>query len=168
MQFNPQSLQVAISEILLILTVAALVGWILAKIIMKSRSKALSEAIEERKIDLATCRAIIQKSNPQVAKASKTSFPNIESASSSLDDLKRILGIGSKTEELLNKEGIFTYSTLSETSPIRISSILKNAGPRFQIQDPTSWPKQALLARDGKWEELEILKKNLISGRPTD
>ena len=169
MQLNPHSVPVAISEILLILTSAALVGWILAKMIAGSRVKALNEAIEERKIELAACRAAIQKS-PQVSisligKASKTSFPNYVPASSSRDDLKVIEGIGPKIEELLSKEGIFSYSTLSETSPIRISSILKNAGPRFQIQDPTSWPKQALLARDGKWEELEALKRTLISGR---
>ncbi|MCE7066709.1 hypothetical protein [Dyadobacter sp. CY326] len=81
------------------------------------------------------------------------------------DDLKIIEGIGPKIEELLNREGIRTLEQLSETSAIRISAILKNAGPRFQIQNPVSWPKQALLAREQKWDELEQLRKRIMSGK---
>jgi len=82
-----------------------------------------------------------------------------------MEDLKIIEGIGPKIEELLNREGIRTIEQLADTSIIRIAAILKNAGPRFQIQDPTSWPKQALLAREQKWDELEQLKRLIMSGK---
>jgi predicted flap endonuclease-1-like 5' DNA nuclease len=81
------------------------------------------------------------------------------------DDLKIIEGIGPKIEELLNREGIHTIEQLADTSIIRIAAILKKAGPRFQIQNPTSWPKQALLAKEQKWDELEDFKKRIISGK---
>ncbi|MCF0060681.1 hypothetical protein MUK70_15675 [Dyadobacter chenwenxiniae] len=82
-----------------------------------------------------------------------------------MEDLKIIEGIGPKIEELLNREGIRTIEQLADTSIIRIAAILKKAGPRFQIQNPTSWPKQALLARDQKWDELEQLKRLILSGK---
>lgn len=92
-----------------------------------------------------------------------TAFQNSDPVNA--DNLKIIEGIGPKIEELLNREGIHTFSQLAETSVIRIAAVLKKAGPRFQIQNPTSWPKQALLARDQNWEELEKLKTLIISGK---
>lgn len=82
-----------------------------------------------------------------------------------MEDLKIIEGIGPKIEELLNREGIHTIEQLADTSIIRLAAVLKKAGPRFQIQNPTSWPKQALLAKEQKWDELEQLKKLIISGQ---
>ncbi|SKB52457.1 hypothetical protein [Dyadobacter psychrophilus] len=82
-----------------------------------------------------------------------------------MEDLKIIEGIGPKIEELLNREGIHTIEQLADTSIIRLAAVLKKAGPRFQIQNPTSWPKQALLAKEQKWDELDQLKKLIISGK---
>ena len=93
-----------------------------------------------------------------------TAYPNGITETSS-DNLKLIEGIGPKIEELLNREGIHTFEQLSETSIIRLAAILKKAGPRFQIQNPTSWPKQALMAKNGNWEELEQFRKLIISGK---
>ncbi|MCF2487432.1 hypothetical protein [Dyadobacter sp. CY347] len=82
-----------------------------------------------------------------------------------MEDLKIIEGIGPKIEELLNREGIHSIEQLADTSIIRLAAVLKKAGPRFQIQNPTSWPKQALLAKDQKWDELEQLKRLILSGK---
>ncbi|MCE7070963.1 MULTISPECIES: helix-hairpin-helix domain-containing protein [Dyadobacter] len=82
-----------------------------------------------------------------------------------MEDLKIIEGIGPKIEELLNREGIHTIEQLADTSIIRLAAVLKKAGPRFQIQNPTSWPKQALLAKDQKWDELEELKRLIMSNK---
>jgi predicted flap endonuclease-1-like 5' DNA nuclease len=162
----------AILEIVLIMIGAAFVGWVLARLIMNARIKTLHETIEERRLELQACRTEIQRTAPSfrpvVGNASRTVFAGAETVSTDPDDLKIIEGIGPKIEELLNREGIFTYSALAMTSPIRISSILKTAGPRFQIQDPTTWPKQAGLAKAAQWEELDALKKRLISGRTSD
>jgi ribosomal protein L13 len=80
------------------------------------------------------------------------------------DDLKIVEGIGPKIEELLNAAGIMTYSDLASSDVAKIEEILTAAGPRFSIHKPTTWPTQSALARDGKFEELEVLKKELDGG----
>jgi len=42
---------------------------------------------------------------------------------------------------------------------------LDAAGPRYQMHDPTSWPKQSQLAADGQWKELKVLQDELDGGR---
>jgi len=81
------------------------------------------------------------------------------------DNLKLVEGIGSKIEELLNKEGIVTFRHLSETSFERLTDILRAAGTRFQMHDPESWPQQAKLAADGKWDELKTWQDEMNKGR---
>lgn len=81
------------------------------------------------------------------------------------DDLKIVEGIGPKIADLLNKEGIRTWKQLSETSVDRLRSILDAAGPNFQIHDPATWPKQADLANQSKWDELKKLQDELSGGK---
>ena len=81
------------------------------------------------------------------------------------DDLKAIEGIGPKIEELLHNAGIRTWRQLSETPVTRIQEILTAAGPRYQLADPGTWPQQALLAAEGKWDELKELQDALNGGR---
>ena len=82
-----------------------------------------------------------------------------------LDDLKVVEGIGPKIEELLKKNGIRTWSTLAVANTADLRSILDNAGPRFQMHNPWSWPRQALLLSQGKWAEFENLKIALRNGK---
>lgn len=170
LQLNPFSKPVAISEILILLAIAAFVGWLIARLITNGRIRVLRESISERKLELADCRAQQREfktvEQPLIGKASKTVYPTaIQVDPAKADDFKLIEGIGPKIEELINKEGIYTYEQLSNTNPIRISNILKNAGPRFQMHDPSSWPQQAKLANEKRWQELQILKDKLIAGR---
>lgn len=81
------------------------------------------------------------------------------------DDLKAVEGIGPKIEELLHNAGIKSWRALSETPVQRIQEILSTAGPRYQLADPSTWPQQALLAADGKWDELTALQDHLQGGR---
>jgi predicted flap endonuclease-1-like 5' DNA nuclease len=80
------------------------------------------------------------------------------------DDLKIIEGIGPKIEELFNENGIKTYSQLASKSVTELQDILALGGSRFTIHNPSTWLTQAALARDGKMEELEILKAELNGG----
>ena len=43
--------------------------------------------------------------------------------------------------------------------------MLQEAGSRFQMHDPTTWPAQAALARDGKWDELKNWQDELNKGK---
>jgi predicted flap endonuclease-1-like 5' DNA nuclease len=90
--------------------------------------------------------------------------PDSKSYASQKDDLKIIEGIGPKIEELLNDNGIFTYIQLASKSVLEIQEILDIGGSRFSIHNPITWAKQATLARDGKMDELDILKAELNGG----
>jgi predicted flap endonuclease-1-like 5' DNA nuclease len=81
------------------------------------------------------------------------------------DDLKIVEGIGPKIEELFNNSGIYSFDDLAQASIEHLKSILDKAGSRFQIHDPSTWPRQSELARDGKWEELKKWQEELNKGK---
>ena len=91
---------------------------------------------------------------------SKKSIPDTES-----DDLKRIEGIGPKIEEVLNAAGIQTWTTLASTEPGKLKEILENAGGRFRMHSPYTWPLQARLAAAGRWDELDEYQEELKGGK---
>lgn len=81
------------------------------------------------------------------------------------DDLKIIEGIWPKVEELLFENNITTFTQLAEMSAEEISSILIPYWGNFASMNTDTWSEQALLAKEGKREELEILKKILDNGK---
>ncbi|MBL7806303.1 MAG: hypothetical protein JNN28_00715, partial [Saprospiraceae bacterium] len=81
------------------------------------------------------------------------------------DDLKIVEGIGPKIEELLHNAGIKTWEALAATAVDRIKEILDAAGPSYQIHDPGTWPQQAGLAAEGKWDELKKWQDELDAGK---
>ena len=81
------------------------------------------------------------------------------------DDLTRIEGIGPKIQELLYAAKIHTFIQLSKTDVARLKGILDDAGERFQMHEPKTWPEQAQLAADGRWDELQKLQDLLRGGR---
>ncbi|MEM7118966.1 MAG: helix-hairpin-helix domain-containing protein [Chloroflexota bacterium] len=82
------------------------------------------------------------------------------------DDLTLIEGIGPKIQELLQQAGIRTFSQLARSVPTALGQILDRAGERFRLANtPETWPRQAKLARDGRWGELIKLQGQLKGGR---
>jgi len=81
------------------------------------------------------------------------------------DDLTRIEGIGPKIQDLLYGAKIYTWASLSKTDVGRLKEILDAAGERFQMHEPKTWPEQAQLAAEGRWEELDKLQELLRGGR---
>ena len=81
------------------------------------------------------------------------------------DDLKIVEGIGPKIEQLMHDAGITTWRGLSQTNVSAIQEILTAAGSRFALADPATWPKQAELAADGKWDELQEYQDFLNAGK---
>lgn len=82
-----------------------------------------------------------------------------------LDDLKAVEGVGPKIAELLNNGGIKTWRELANTEVSKIQGILDAAGSRYKLADPGTWPKQAELAADGKWDELTEYQDFLQGGK---
>ena len=81
------------------------------------------------------------------------------------DDLIKIEGIGPAVAEVLNGEGIHTYLDLSNTSAESLKEMMMNAGSGFSFRDTTTWPQQASLAAEGKWDELQAWQAELNGGK---
>ncbi|MEN1783930.1 MAG: hypothetical protein AAGF77_02220 [Bacteroidota bacterium] len=71
-----------------------------------------------------------------------------------LDDLKVVEGIGPKIEQLFHNFDIKTWKALSETPVEKCQEVLDSGGERYRIHNPGSWPLQAKMAYEGKWEAL--------------
>jgi len=83
-------------------------------------------------------------------------------ASGKADDLKKIEGIGPKIATTLVEAGIATFADLAKAKPAAIAEII--AGVRGNHVADT-WPAQAKLAADGKWDELKKWQDELDGGK---
>ncbi len=94
----------------------------------------------------------------KVAAPKKTAAPKKAKA----DDLKKIEGIGPKIAETLVAGGIATFADLAKAKPAKISEIIEGVRGNHI---PDTWPQQAKLAADGKWDELKELQDKLDGGK---
>lgn len=154
---DPMSRPVAIAEIIVLLILCAMVGWLLASWLIYQRSKRLQADLRSIRKELDECQQ----------KKSRVSLLSRREVKVKKDNLKVIEGIGPKIEELLYNDGIDTYADLAAANLSKLLNLLNRAGEGYQMHDPTSWPLQSSLAQDGKWEELKKLQAQLIAGRRT-
>ncbi|MCL4136916.1 UNVERIFIED_CONTAM: hypothetical protein GTU68_059244 [Idotea baltica] len=80
------------------------------------------------------------------------------------DDLKKIEGAGPKAAEALVNAGLDTFAKVAKTDAAKLSEILSEASSRLSHIVTDTWPKQAGLAADGKWDELKELQDRLDGG----
>ena len=78
------------------------------------------------------------------------------------DDLKKIEGIGPKIAETLAAAGIATFADLAKAKPAKISEIIEGVRGNHV---PDTWPAQAKMAADGKWDELKEWQDKLDGGK---
>ena len=95
--------------------------------------------------------------------SSKTSKKSLSKKKA--DDLRKIEGIGPKITGLLTKVGIKTFADLSTTKKSTLKNMLRDAGSRYKMHDPSTWPKQAKLAAKGKWKKLVTFQSELRGGK---
>ncbi len=81
------------------------------------------------------------------------------------DNLTRVEGIGKKIESLLYKNKIYSFRQLSKTTIKSLNEILEAGGNKFAMHNPGTWPKQAKLAAEEKWEDLKLLQQHLKGGK---
>jgi len=81
------------------------------------------------------------------------------------DNLQIIEGVGPKISGLLADAGYSTWGAVAAASYDDLKKVLDDAGPRYRIHDPKTWPEQARLANEGKWDELIKYQKFLDTGR---
>lgn len=113
-------------------------------------------AEKERDIDIAKQ----DLSNFDKKKASAIFGKNIK-----FNDLKIVEGIGPKIASLFVQNGIKSWRSLSQTSIADCRGILKDGGKRYEMHQPDTWPKQAQMALEGKWEELLKWQDELDGGK---
>jgi len=85
-------------------------------------------------------------------------------ATAKADDLKKIEGAGPKAAEALVAAGIDTFAKVANTPAEKLSEVLSAASSRLSHIVTETWPQQAQLAADGKWDELKVLQDKLDGG----
>ena len=78
------------------------------------------------------------------------------------DDLKKIEGIGPKIATTLIESGIASFADLAKATPAKIAEIIADVRGNH-VTD--TWPAQAKLAADGKWDELKKWQDELDGGK---
>jgi len=81
------------------------------------------------------------------------------------NDLTIVEGIGPKIQQLFHNNNIKTWKSLSNCSVAKCQNILDDAGEAYRIHNPGTWPKQARMAYEGKWEKLLKWQDELDGGR---
>ena len=176
--------------IIIVLLIAALLGFLIGYYLEKGRCKKKCDALEEeiaslkakihkleeekqtlqsnvRRMDdeIATLKLTIEKLEKEARLlAEQAALKAVEAPHAKVvaDDLKVIIGIGPKIARVLMNRGITTWKALSETSPAAITEILlQEGGERYRIHNPETWPHQALLLNEGRWDELKEMQSRI-------
>ena len=108
--------------------------------------------------------AIVETEKPATAKKVKPAAAKPKIALLK-EDLTKVEGIGKKIEALLYKNKIYSYKQLSKTTAKNLKEILESGGSKYSMHNPGTWPKQARLAAENKWDDLELLQKHLKGGK---
>ena len=115
-----------------------------------------------------TIASLPKKEVPAVTSKPVSSSKPKQKSAESIDNLTKIEGIGPKVSALLSSAGLTSFESLGKSSYDQLKEILSQAGSRYAAMDPTTWPQQAELAAQGKWNELSELQDQLDGGRVTN
>lgn len=80
------------------------------------------------------------------------------------NDLTVVEGIGPKIAGIFNAGGIHTWAELASTPVSTLRELLDAAGSRYNMHNPGTWPEQANLLQQGKWEQFKALTDKLDGG----
>jgi len=177
--------------IVIVLLIAALLGFLIGYYLRKSmkckkcaewekENEALNLRIKKLEEDNNALNAGISKLNDEAAAlkltigrldsevkaaAEKATAKEAVSMKTKIikDDLKVVQGIGPKISKILINRGITTWKQLSETLPDTIREYLvQDGGERYRIHNPSTWPDQARLADEGRWDELKAYIAGMV------
>ena len=128
--------------------------------------QSLTEIVIESIISKGAKKTETKKAEPKAKKVEEkvapvAAKPKAKKATGKADDLKKVEGIGPKIAETLNNAGISTFAELAKTDAAKISEIIADVRGNH-VTD--TWPKQAQLAADGKWDELQKWQDELDGG----
>ena len=155
---------------------SAIFGYLLGRLFAKKTCNDCDDCrkkIARLEAELRACRK--QKSETQ-KKSIASSTASTHAFNSALaktvfgksvkeNDLTIVEGIGPKIQQLFHKNNIKTWKSLSNCSVAKCQKILDDAGEAYRIHNPGTWPKQARMAYEGKWEKLLKWQDELDGGR---
>ena len=116
--------------------------------IAASGAKKVAPAKAEKKVEVAAPKAEAK--------------PVAKKVAGKADDLKKVEGIGPKIAETLVAAGITTFAELAKIDAAKISEIIAEVRGNH-VTD--TWPAQAKLAAEGKWDELKKWQDELNGGK---
>lgn len=119
-----------------------------------------SEAVQETVAEVATPQAATPAVEAPAAVSNESNLPK----GVKQDDLTLIEGVGPKISGILAEAGLDTWAKVAASTPEAIKEILAAAGSRYASHNPGTWPKQAELAAEGKFEELKAWQDELDGG----
>ncbi len=120
--------------------------------------QSLSEIVIESITGLAAKKAAPKKATKKVESKTETK----KAAPKKADDLKKIEGIGPKIASTLADAGIVTFADLAKADAAKVSEIIADVRGNH-VTD--TWPAQAQMAADGKWDELKKWQDELNGGK---
>jgi large subunit ribosomal protein L27 len=121
-------------------------------VVLEEKAPAKKSA-PKKEVKAETETAAPKKEAPKKAKAAKG------------DDLTKIEGVGPKLASVLAEGGLTSYAEVAAASVADIQKILDEADGNYARFTPDTWPQQAQLAADGKWDELKVLQDELDGGK---
>ncbi|MDC6387371.1 30S ribosomal protein S2 [Maribacter sp. PR1] len=152
---------------------------------LAERKSEKSEATEGKKEKAPKKKETLDKPEPTPAKVDTKPTPVVDKVpnvtvdveatkeavkedkkadSADSDDLTKIEGVGPKAAEALSNGGLNTFAKVAKADADKMKEILTEASSRMAHLDPTSWPKQAKMAADGKWDELKEWQDSVKGG----
>jgi large subunit ribosomal protein L21 len=127
--------------------------------------KAKTANTDDAKTATKAKKAAPAKATTEKKPAAKKAAPKKAAAKkSSADDLTKIEGIGPKAAEAMVAAGLATFADVAKSTEKKIQKILDESEGRFGMMKPATWPKQAKLAADGKWDELKKWQDEMDGG----
>lgn len=107
---------------------------------------------------------LVAKKEPKKAAPAQetTTKPAAKKPAAKADDLKKIEGIGPKIAETLIAAGISTFAEMAKTKSEKIAELIADVRGNH-VTD--TWPAQAKLAAEGKWDELKKWQDELDGGK---
>ena len=123
----------------------------------EGKVEALKASVQEAEGKAGALESRAQGAEGKV-EALEASVQVLEAAANP-DDLTRLEGIGPKMQSLLRGAKVYTYKQLAVADVEQLQEMVREAG--LAMADPSSWPEQARLATEARWDELQTLQDEL-------
>jgi large subunit ribosomal protein L21 len=128
----------------------------------QSLSEIVIESITSSGAKKAAPKKAAKKVEAKVAPKTETKKAAPKKSTAKADDLKKIEGIGPKIASTLADAGIVTFADLAKSDASKVSEIIADVRGNH-VTD--TWPAQAQMAADGKWDELKKWQDELDGGK---